>query len=125
MSTILNGDSDLYALADGTLITWLRIPEDTTSRAIAFVNIEHDPEAPEPIIWVSPGGWQPASPQDIGITYPCVALGTLQDIVDGQYQLDTLIHDVQPYTLPEVHTLDVGGSWPSLRVEALKAAATV
>ena len=128
MSTILNGDSDLYALADGTLITWLRIPSDPTSHAIAFVNIEHtdDPDAPEPtVLWISPGGWMPMTPTGADVTYPCVALGTLQEIVDGQHQLDVLINDVQPYTLPEVHTLDVGGSWPSLRVEALKAAATV
>ena len=128
MSTILNGEGDLYALADGTLITWLRIPSDPTSHAIAFVNIEHidDPDAPEPtVLWISPGGWMPMTPTGADVTYPCVALGTLQEIVDGQHMLDQMVNDVRPVTLPEVRTLDVGGSWPSLRVEALKAAAQV
>ena len=83
MITTFNGEGDLYALADGTLLTWERITGDATSMAIAFVHSEADPDDPEadPVLWISPGGWQPVSPMQAGITYPAIALGTLAEIM--------------------------------------------
>lgn len=83
MITTINGEGDLYALADGTLLTWERITGDATSMAIAFVHSEADPDDPEadPVLWISPGGWQPVSPMQAGITYPAIALGTLAEIM--------------------------------------------
>lgn len=119
----LNGHGDLFALADGELITWCRIDGDETSRCIAFFRREYDDDMPKGVaLWLSPGGWEPMSPDVAGIKYPAIALGTFDEIVTTAHGMQVLVDDVQPYTLPTVHTLDVGGSWPSLRVEALKAA---
>jgi len=65
----------LEALPDGSIISWLRIPGDETSRAIAFVRAElrpmpHDAEHDERVVWISPGGYSPQTPESAGVTYP-------------------------------------------------------
>lgn len=64
----------LETLPDGTIITWLRIPGDDTSEAVAFVRRETDPVQNggiDHVVWITPGGWQPMSPEEAGINYPC------------------------------------------------------
>ena len=140
-ATPLNGEGDLFALADGTVIVWERIPGDETSTAIAFFHSESNPSEPDsdPVLWISPGGWSPVSPTQAGINYPALALGTIHEIwaallirdvpigpasepepddpdtADAEY-LRAMLSDPQPLTAYS------GGSWPSVRVEALHAA---
>lgn len=57
------------ALPDGTIISWLRLPHDPTSEAVAFVRRERDP-AEGVSVWISPGGWQPHSVDSVGLTFP-------------------------------------------------------
>jgi hypothetical protein len=74
---IVSSRTGLTNVPDGTLITWLRIPGDPTSEAVAFVRHEDDYETPAAhggptrTTWVSPGGWAPQSPEEAGVTYPC------------------------------------------------------
>ncbi len=76
---IVSSRTGLTNVPDGTIITWLRIPGDSTSEAVAFVRHEDDYDTPTAhggavrTTWVSPGGWAPQSPEDAGVTYPCVA----------------------------------------------------
>ena len=76
---IVSSRTGLTNVPDGTIITWLRIPGDSTSEAVAFVRHEDDYDSPTTyggpsrVTWVSPGGWHPQSPEDAGVTYPCVA----------------------------------------------------
>lgn len=58
----------LESVPDGTIIAWDRIPGDPTSTAIAFVRREI--EDGETLIWISPGGWDPHSIDEVGIKYP-------------------------------------------------------
>lgn len=91
----IGGERALANFPDGTLITWLRIPGDETSRAVAFVHTEWPDPGPdtEPVIWISPGGWNPMSPTEAGINYPAFALvlgplGDFIDAADGVRELD-------------------------------------
>lgn len=126
---VINTAEDLCHLPDGTLITWLRIPGDLTSRAIAFVHVERGEvydSAASPddcVVWVSPGGWDPMGPADAGINYPAhvVVLGDLQ------YFLDCLYGTATPsFVVPEPIKIDEllsGGVWA--REKALEAASRV
>lgn len=74
----VNDEAHLASLPDGSIIRWLRIPGDDTSEAVAFIRVEvesdhHDSIHPTPPVrttWISPGGWQPMSIAEAGITYP-------------------------------------------------------
>lgn len=72
MTDLLAVDSweALSVLPDGTIISWLRIPGDPTSRAIAFLRRDVDPETGDDLHWISPGGWEPMSPAQAAVTYP-------------------------------------------------------
>ena len=107
--------AELEALPDGTIVTWLRIPGDPTSEAVAFVRHEDewipasDPERDGTTCrttWVSPGGWHPLSPEEAGVSYPCLAFT-----------------DPMPTAPIDVLTLDQGGTWS--REKALEAASRV
>lgn len=72
MTDLLAVDSweALSVLPDGTIISWLRIPGDPTSRAIAFLRRDVDPETGDDLHWITPGGWEPMSPAQAAMTYP-------------------------------------------------------
>lgn len=55
MTKRLDGPDAVAAQPDGTLISWLRVPDDESSRAVAFVR-HHADEA-----WISPGIGTPRS----------------------------------------------------------------
>jgi hypothetical protein len=93
----LTCDTEVENLPDGSLITWLRIPGDETSRAVAFVRQEVQPCSGtaackfneclcETITWVSPGGWQPMSVRQAAIIYPVhvISLGDI-DLGDNTH----------------------------------------
>ena len=68
--------ADLETVPDGTVISWLRIPGDHTSEAVAFVrreveNMGEGVRGLRHVTWISPGGWQPMSVADAGVTFPC------------------------------------------------------
>lgn len=115
---IINNRAELEALDDGTIITWLRIPGDRTSEAVAFIRKQRewseetpaDPLEPRAIVevtWISPGGWSPMAIEAAGINFPVVAFT-----------------DPSRYDELDVPTLDYGGgTWP--REAALAAAARI
>lgn len=107
---LLYSESDLVGLPDHAAISWRRIPGDESSRAIAYVNVEADPDAPAGlVVWLSPGGWQPMSPSDAGVTYPVTV-----EVLPWNYQ-----SPLAP--LEAGHGVLVsGGTWP--REHALEAA---
>lgn len=114
----VHDEKHLGALPDGTIITWLRIPSDPTSEAVAFVHREVDPgqrgRGVESVIWVSPGGWQPMTPDEAGVTYPAtvVRFGEIQ----AEHYLGTELETLGE-TLVECNH---GGTWA--REKALEAA---
>lgn len=122
--TTLHSEAELCELPDGTLISWLRIPTDPTSKAIAFVNheIEDTGETSSAadlrrVTWVSPGGWDPKSPSEVGVTYPCVALGTLEQLMVDHW---AVMRDSMQFATAQSYTYDVGGT--SVRSQAVFAA---
>lgn len=114
---------DLSELPDGSLISWLRIVGDETSRAVAFVHIEKR-GTDEEIVWISPGGWSPMSPDEAGILYPAqvVIWGDLDVWLDGGEQGMAVDQEAALKTL-ETQVLATGGTWP--REKALEAASRV
>lgn len=83
MPAEITDQAHLEQLPDGTIISWRRIPGDPTSQAVAFVCVQaewtpaSDPErdgTTERIVWISPGGWQPMTIDDAGITYPVTVI---------------------------------------------------
>ncbi|QWY84402.1 hypothetical protein SEA_KNOCKER_60 [Mycobacterium phage Knocker] len=114
MSTEIHDAMHLSVVPDGTIITWLRIPGDPTSEAVAFVRREMDLSSGTPVVWISPGGWSPQTIESAGVTFPAhvVRWGDVS---------------VTAYTAPEVpalvETLDSGGAWN--RGQALECAARV
>lgn len=130
----------LERLPDGTIIRWLRIPGDETSEAVAFVRVELEQrtdidgrpmafgnEAPGEMpgmmrtVWISPGGWQPMSIEEAGITYPVhvVRLGDDHPVAAHDCCLGTE-HVEELSSPPEVFTIDSGGTWA--REKALECA---
>lgn len=133
----------LAALPDGSIITWLRIPGDETSEAIAFVHVEMEQctdldgrplafgnEAPGElpgmmrVVWISPGGWQPMTIEDAGVNYPVHVLRWGEG-TDDDYQAK--VDQIQsrwawpepPPLLPMLDGLH-GGTWA--REKALECA---
>jgi hypothetical protein len=112
---IVNSAAELEQLPDGTIITWLRIPGDRTSEAVAFVRAEYESMGPgvrglQRVTWISPGGWDPKSVEDAGVTFPCVAFTDPSPYAEAEAQVETF---------PVI----TGGTWP--REAALEAAAQV
>ncbi|AER48972.1 hypothetical protein CM14_gp59 [Mycobacterium phage Acadian] len=114
--------AELETVPDGTVISWLRIPGDHTSEAVAFVRqeIEQRPCAWSPadgrpinfaetrVTWISPGGWDPMSVEDAGVTFPATVIRWGEVPVNDE-----------PLP-PQAFTLASGGTWS--RETALKAA---
>lgn len=118
----------LKNIPDGTIISWLRIPGDPTSAAVAFVHSEIEQEVDldgrpiaahtGPIVWISPGGWQPMTIDDAGITYPAEVI-RWGDLTPSPEPM------AESPSLPPLPLLPmIGGmSSPSSRQVALKCAA--
>jgi len=110
----------LRTLPDGTIITWLRIPGDPTSEAVAFVRREvawdtappHSSRPPKPIVWISPGGWDPKTIEQAGVTFPA------QIVRWGEFMPDAVPVSDLPLVAECLH----GGTWA--REKALECAAT-
>lgn len=149
---ILIDQSEIESVPDGTIITWLRIPGDSTSAAVAFVNHESEqnvdldgrPTGPDNgmhrITWISPGGWQPMTVEDAGVTYPAQVLrwGENDHTTDaeiirtasadwGRYESPRTLPEFQRITVlpdpPEFVPLLHGGTWA--REKALECASRV
>ncbi|AXH68269.1 hypothetical protein SEA_TYDOLLA_59 [Mycobacterium phage Tydolla] len=86
--------ASLENLPDGTIIEWLRVEDDRTSRAVAFVNVEIDYETPTPhggptrVVWISPGGWAPMTVDLAGINYP------VKVVQLGPFRADHMVPDM-------------------------------
>lgn len=129
MTLQVTDQAHLEALPDGTIITWLRIPGDETSRAVAFVRaeVEYDDGSNGPTphggavrtVWISPGGYSPQTPESAGVTYPA------QVVWVGEFRPDDYPanYEYPQLTAPELlcETLTSGGTWA--REKALDAAA--
>lgn len=123
----VNTEAELEALPDGTIIRWLRIPGDSTSEAVAFVRqqIEADHDIDnrqvrvDTVTWISPGGWQPMTVEDAGITYPVevVRFGETSTLAE---RVAAVPPQIWPADNLEALT---GGTWA--REKALDAAARV
>ena len=108
----IRDEAHLKVVPDGTVISWLRIPTDRTSEAVAFIRRERDP-AEGVTVWVSPGGWDPMTIEQAGVTFPC------QVIRWGEFNMELPVNDVP--TL--IETLETGGTWA--REKALECASRV
>jgi len=118
-SGMIRDSRHLRTLPDGTIISWLRIPGDATSEAVAFVRREVDPEQGV-VVWISPGGWSPHTIEDAGVTFPCevIRLGAFHpDQYPAAEELPVLTEALAE--VGEIH----GGTWA--REAALAAAARV
>lgn len=125
---IVNNRKQLEDLADGTIITWLRIPGDRTSEAVAFVRVELEyddgPAGPTAtgaahrVVWISPGGWDPQTIESAGVTFPVVAFTDPSHY--DELSAPELLTMPDP---PQFQELITGGTWP--REAALQAAARV
>ena len=116
-------EASLAHVPDGSIIEWERIVGDHTSTAVAYIHREVQTDADGrtiaegPVTWISPGGWQPMTVEEAGITYP-VRVIRLGD--------DTPTHATGylpelPVPPVEVGTLLSGGTYP--RDKALECAA--
>lgn len=124
MIELLDTREQVEALPDGTIISWLRIPGDETSRAVAFVRVEHpdcdvlgactDQRCPGPTVWISPGGWQPLSIEDAQLTYPV-------QVVTKNLREHVNLSKIPVYAVPDPWPSVTGGTWN--RDKALDAAA--
>lgn len=136
MSTLhVDTQAQLEALPDGTIISWLRIPGDETSRALAFVRVEvvtdqsFAYDVGERIVWISPGGWAPQTPESAEITYPVevIRLGEFrpEGLVAEQMRAEYFTAMANAVDVPPPATFDLlhGGTWA--RETALKAAVRV
>lgn len=109
--------SELERVPDGTVISWLRIPGDSTSEAVAFVRREvetdHDDETETPVtrevVWISPGGWAPHTIESAGVTFPATVI-RWGEVTVSEAPADAL----------QSYVLDSGGQYA--RASALDAA---
>lgn len=114
----IHDEHHLAVAPDGTVISWLRIPGDPTSEAVAFVRREVDYDnptvhgGPHATVWISPGGWDPMTIEQAGVTFPA-------HVIRWGDVSTTLIRADEAPAL--VETLDSGGAYQ--RVAALDAAA--
>lgn len=115
IGTVIHDEAHLRVVPDGTVVSWYRIPGDRTSEAVAFVRREvdyYDDGTRRVDVWLSPGGWEPMTVEQAGITYPAHVVRW------GEVSIDA-------YTAPEMpvafETLASGGTYP--RDHALECAA--
>ncbi|AYD82053.1 hypothetical protein I5G60_gp59 [Mycobacterium phage Saguaro] len=106
----------LRTLPDGTIISWLRIPGDATSEAVAFVRRELSNESgvPQVDVWISPGGWEPQTIESAGVTFPC------QVIRLGEFNPDHYLPTELPVLSEALAECTHGGTWA--REKALECA---
>jgi hypothetical protein len=116
-SSQIRDAAHLKVVPDGTVISWLRIPGDHTSEAVAFVRRETDPETGKPVIWITPGGWSPHTIESAGVTFPCSVVRW------GEFHLDTLPASELPMLTETIEECVHGGTWA--REKALECAARV
>lgn len=110
----------LRVVPDGTVISWFRIPGDRTSEAVAFVRREVEQELDPDgrpghtgvVIWVSPGGWDPHTIEEAGVTFPA------QVVRWGDFNFETMPVNELPLLTECIH----GGTWS--REKALECAVT-
>ena len=116
----IHDEHHLVVVPDGTVISWLRIPGDRTSEAVAFVRREVDYDTPtvhggpHATVWISPGGWDPMTIEQAGVNFPA-------HVIRWGDVSQTLITAAEAPAL--VETLESGGTY--LRASALDAAAQV
>lgn len=146
-------DEGIESLPDGSLITWLRIEGDETSRAVAFVRAQYEPTGDVPpystqrVTWISPGGWSPMSIRHAEVSYPAHVI-SLGDIDLGDATHNDPVNEVGAAVGPDPeqltppdgytcempspseynraltsYTLESGGTWA--REKALECAARV
>ena len=105
----------LRTLPDGTIITWLRIPADPTSEAVGFVRREVT--AGEITVWITPGGWNPHTPESAGVTYPATIVRM------GAFNPEHYLGEEIPLLTETLTGCVHGGTWA--REKALECAARV
>ncbi|QFP96341.1 hypothetical protein SEA_AUSTELLE_56 [Mycobacterium phage Austelle] len=107
----------LRTLPDGTIISWLRVPGDRTSEAVAFVRREVSNESgfPQVDVWISPGGWDPQTIESAGVSFPAHVVRF------GEFNPEHYLGAELPL-LSELASgvLDHGGTWA--REKALECA---
>jgi hypothetical protein len=123
LGTVIHDEHHLRVVPDGTIISWLRIPGDPTSEAVAFVRREvayptteyaaaHPRDTkPEVTVWISPGGWDPHTIEQAGVTFPC------QVVRWGDVSTELITPPEAPLL---AETLVSGGTWH--REKALECA---
>lgn len=112
----IKDEAHLRTLPDGSIISWLRIPGDTTSEAVAFVRREVTTESglPQVDVWISPGGWDPMTIAQAGVTFPAQVVRT------GEYHHGQYLGAELPLLTELATTCAHGGTWA--REKALECA---
>ena len=99
----------LRTLPDGTIISWLRVPGDRTSEAVAFVRREVSNESgfPQVDVWISPGGWDPQTIESAGVSFPAHV------VQFGEFNLEHYLGAELPLLSETLASgvLDHGGTW--------------
>lgn len=117
----VHDEAHLRTMPDGTIISWLRIVGDKSSEAVAFVRREVTSGQGylQVDVWISPGGWDPMSIAEAGVTFPC------QVVRVGEYQAEHYLGSEIPLLSETLVSgvLDHGGTWA--REKALECAARV
>lgn len=112
-------EESLAHIPDGSIIEWERIAGDQTSTAVAYLHREVEAQtdadgrtiAEGPVTWISPGGWQPMTVEEAGLTYPVRVIRLGPDNPPAP--------PVVP-ELPQTWPLIQGGTWA--REKALECA---
>ncbi|URC18165.1 hypothetical protein SEA_ZENTENO07_64 [Mycobacterium phage Zenteno07] len=112
-------EESLAHIPDGSIIEWERIAGDQTSTAVAYLHREVEAQtdadgrtiAEGPVTWISPGGWQPMTVEEAGLTYPVRVVRLGPDNPPAPPAIPEL---------PEFGTLLSGGTYP--RDHALECA---
>ncbi|AEJ94622.1 hypothetical protein FDI63_gp055 [Mycobacterium phage ChrisnMich] len=111
----------LRTLPDGTIISWLRVPGDRTSEAVAFVRREVSNESgfPQVDVWISPGGWDPQTIESAGVSFPAHVVRF------GEFNPEHYLGAELPLLSETLASgvLDHGGTWA--REKALECASRV
>ncbi|QNJ56119.1 hypothetical protein KNV18_gp54 [Mycobacterium phage Heath] len=110
----------LRTLPDGTIISWLRVPGDRTSEAVAFVRREVSNESgfPQVDVWISPGGWDPQTIESAGVSFPAHVVRF------GEFNPEHYLGAELPLLTDLASgVLDHGGTWA--REKALECASRV
>lgn len=123
--------SAIEAAPNGTIISWVRIPGDITSEAIAFIRQQDewtpasDPERDgetRRVTWISPGGWDPMTIDQAGIRYPAhvIRWGEVDDYQEKFNVIQTQADGQWTWPEPPAMMPLTGGTWA--REKALECA---